>query len=373
LRHDGKFDRAVDVCPSLVSLSYGTMTAELSPIGQSGGVERLLVIGNYGNGNVGDDAILTQVAPEMLRRGVVTVLSRHPDRISALNPDVRSEAMVSTGAVRALVRADTVMIGGGGMFGRGLPPLVACLPFLLLAVSVVGKNVELRSIGAYPDMPGPVAWALRRLVCRARYVSARDTASVQALGGPDRVVLVRDPAWDLEPAGQEVVDQALAEAGVRLDRPCIAVSLKPGAGAERLQRCVDSVAEGLDRWADACGGQVVFMSFSDKGDYALGAELTDHDLGVRLRAGMTHGDSVRFIGPLHPAIMLGIVQHCCGVVAMRLHAQIFGLSVGRPVYGLSFEPKCDEFLSSVGIIPVRPEEVSADELGHWLTELAPSH
>ena len=47
---------------------------------------------------------------------------------------------------------------------------------------------------------------------------------------------------------------------------------------------------------------------------------------------------------------------------MRLHAQIFGLAVGRPVYGLSFEPKCDEFLSSVGVLPVRPEEVSADEL-----------
>ena len=95
--------------------------------------------------------------------------------------------MVSLAAVRALIASDTVVIGGGGMFGRGLPPLVACLPFVLLGASYLGKEIELRSVGAYPDMPAPVGWALRRVVRRARHTSARDTASVVALGGPDRV------------------------------------------------------------------------------------------------------------------------------------------------------------------------------------------
>jgi polysaccharide pyruvyl transferase WcaK-like protein len=333
---------------------------------------RLLMIGNYGNGNIGDDAILIQVAPKALQRGTVTVLSRNPERISSLVPEIDSASMVSARALVEFLRADTVVIGGGGMFGRGIPPLVACLPFVLLVAQVLGKDVELFSVGAYPDMPTLVAWALRRVVRRARHVSARDLASVEALGGPGHATLVRDPAWELEPAGREAVSAALSAAGVRADRPMIAVSLKPGAGADTDHRCLSRVAEGLDRWAEGNDCQILFLSFSDKGDYQLGHDVTDLDLGRSMRRIMVNGRCVRFVGPdLHPAVMLGVVRCCRGVVAMRLHAQIFAMAVDRPVYGLSFEAKCDEFLASVGVSVVRPDAVSVDDLGRWLERVAP--
>ncbi len=335
--------------------------------------EHVLLIGNYGNGNVGDDAILIQTAPLVLEHGTVTVLSRHPRRIADLAPELRAEQMVSVRALRAFFRADTVVIGGGGMFGRGLPPLVACLPFLLLVGQLLGKDVELRAVGAYPDMPGPVAWALRQVVRRARHASARDSASVDALGGPGLVTLVRDPAWDLEPAGPDLVDPVLAAAGVCGDCPLIAVSLKPGSADGVDRHCLEAMADGLDRWARRRECLFVFMCFSDKGDYQLGDALTDHDLGVMLQDRMVAGARVRFVGPgLHPSVMLGVVQRCTAMVAMRLHAQIFALAVDRPVYGLSFEPKTDELLASVGMAPVRPDQLSVDALERWLEQVAPS-
>ena len=251
---------------------------------------------------------------------------------------------------------------------------MACLPFVLLAATFIGKDVELRSVGAYPDMPAAVGWALRRVVRRSRHVSARDIASVQALGGLDHVTLVRDPAWELAPAAPDVVSAVLNDAGAREDRPTVAVSLKPGAGEHTDRRCVAAVAEGLDYWVAEHDGQILFLSFSDKGDYALGADLTDLDLGRTLQRSMAQGERVHFVGPgLHPAVMRGVVGRCSGVVAMRLHAQIFGMAAERPVYGLSFEVKCDEFLGSVGIRPVRPDAVSADDLGRWLDGLAERH
>jgi polysaccharide pyruvyl transferase WcaK-like protein len=346
-------------------------------VNSAGGVgrhrERVLLIGNYGNGNTGDDAILTRVAPQVQEYGDVTVLSRAPGRVSMLVPGINSVDMVSIRAVTGFLRSDAVVIGGGGMFGRGLPVLVACLPFVLLVALAMGKNVELRAVGAYPDMPGPVAWALRRVVRRARLVSARDNASVRALGGSEYVELVRDPAWELDPAPKDVVDSVLHSAGVRTsDRPLVAVSLKPGAGAEADRLCRLAVAGGLNRWAQGRECDVLFMCFSDKGDYQLGADLTDSDLGRQLQDQMASGPCVRFIGPdLHPSVMLGVIKRCSAVVAMRLHAQIFASSVDRPVYGLSFELKCDEFLDSVGISPIRPDEISADDFGNWLMEVAP--
>jgi len=330
------------------------------------------MIGNYGNGNTGDDAILLQVAPSALERGRVTVLSRNPERIARLVPEIHSVAMVSVRAFGEFLRADTVVIGGGGMFGRGIPPLVACLPFVLLVAELMGKDVELCSVGAYPDMPAAVAWALRRVARKARRVTARDMASVAALGGPAHATLVRDPAWELQPAAADAVRAALSAAGVRADRPMIAVSLKPGAGTNSDHLCLSGMAEGLDRWAQGKDCEILYLSFSDKGDYHLGASLTDLDLGRSLQEKMVNGHCVRFIGPdLHPAVMLGIVQCCRGVVAMRLHAQIFAMAVDRPVYGLSFEAKCDQFLDSMGVPPVRPDAVSGDDLGRWLEDVAP--
>jgi polysaccharide pyruvyl transferase WcaK-like protein len=336
------------------------------------GSERVLLIGNYGNGNIGDDAILIQMAPEALAHGPVTALSRHPRRVAVLVPDVEAASMVSLAALRAFVASDTVVIGGGGMFGRGLPPLVACLPFVLLAASHLGKQVELRSVGAYPDMPAPVGWALRKVVLRARHASARDAASVLALGGPHHVTLVRDPAWDLPTGDPEEVRSVLTGAGVGDGHALIAVSLKPGAGEPTVGRCVATVAAGLDRWAADHEATILFLSFSDKGDYQLGADLTDDHLGRQLMEAMVHRDRVRLVRPgLHPSVMRGIVERCDAVVAMRLHAQIFAAAAGRPVFGLSFEPKCDEFLASIGVAPVRPDRFSADELVRWLDGSVP--
>ena len=336
------------------------------------GSEGVLLIGNYGNGNIGDDAILIQLAPEALAHGPVTALSRHPQRVAALVPDVEATSMVSWAAVRAFAASDTVVIGGGGMFGRGLPPLVACLPFVLLAASHLGKEVELRSVGAYPDMPRPVGWALRKVVRRARYASARDAASVRALGGPGHVKLVRDPAWELPVADPKEVRSVLADAGVGDERTLIAVSLKPGAGEPAVGRCVATVAAGLDRWADHHAGTILFLSFSDKGDYQLGADLTDDHLGRELMDAMVHRDRVRLVRPgLHPTVMRGVIDRCAAVVAMRLHAQIFAAAAGRPVFGLSFEPKCDEFLASIGVAAIRPDHFSVEELAQWLDGSVP--
>jgi polysaccharide pyruvyl transferase WcaK-like protein len=334
--------------------------------------ERLLLIGNFGNGNVGDDAILLQASAAASAQGDVTILSRRPENTRKLVPEARSVTMVSGQALSAFFRTDVVVLGGGGIFGKGLPPLVSMLPFVLLMAEAMGKQVEIRSIGAYPDMPAPVAWALRRVVRHARFVSARDAASVQVLGGGS-VTLVKDPAWDLVPAEPHLVDATLSDAGVDGDRGMVAVSLKPTSRPVWDDRCLATMAQALDRWADSHGGEIVFMSFSDKGDYDLGDQVTDLLLGQRLQAGMRHGDRIRFVGPgLHPAVMLGVVQRCSAMVAMRLHAQIFAAVVDRPVFGLSFEPKSDEFLTSVGIVPVRPDAVTTDQLSSWLEGVAPA-
>jgi polysaccharide pyruvyl transferase WcaK-like protein len=349
-----------------VTLDGGTVPTGAEPARR----ERVLLIGNYGNGNIGDDAILTRMVPNAVGNARVTVLSRNPGKIAELVDGVTSVSMLSVRSLVAFSRADTVVIGGGGMFGRGLPPLVAILPFVLLVALAVGKQVELRSVGAYPEMPPLVGWALRRVVRRARHVSARDLASVNALGGPGVATLVRDPTWELEPAEPELVDAALGESGLAPDRPVIAIALKPCTRSEALEHCLSSLAEALNRWTDERPCELLVLSFSETSDHQFRNELTDLDVGIRLERMLTSGVHVRFVAPgLRPSVMLGVIGRSTAVIAMRLHAQIFATVSARPLFGLSFEQKCDEFLASVGVEPVRPDQVSPAELLRWLEQV----
>jgi polysaccharide pyruvyl transferase WcaK-like protein len=54
------------------------------------------------------------------------------------------------------------------------------------------------------------------------------------------------------------------------------------------------------------------------------------------------------------------------MISIRLHAQIFAWSTGRPLLGLSFEEKSDAFLESVGAERAELSELSPRPVIEWL-------
>ncbi|MDT5042918.1 MAG: hypothetical protein QOE51_3903, partial [Actinoplanes sp.] len=288
---------------------------------------------------------------------------------------VDAERTTSVAALRAFLRTDSIGIGGGGMFGLGLPPLVRLLPWVVLTAWLTGKEIYFLSLGAYQNTPWSTKLPLQLAARCAKAVTVRDPQSAATLStGLARGVVVEivpDPSLLVPAAGAAAVRDFLAPClGDAADRPLLVVNVKAMPDAALLDRTLDALADGLARWRATTDDPIVFLSMSAAGDYGLGAPSADHHLAQRVidEAGLA-GDAV-IVGPgLAPAVAKGICARATGVVAMRLHAQIFAGTTGTPLLGITFEAKSRLWLAETGAHEQPAETLTGDAVLDWLQTL----
>jgi polysaccharide pyruvyl transferase WcaK-like protein len=306
--------------------------------------QKVLIFGNYGNGNLGDEGILAGVLAAIKPVADVTVVSRAPKKLSDLH-NVKSVKMMSLRGAFALLRCDHVAIGGGGMFGNGINVMTSMLPVIALLAQKLGKQTVFLGTGAYSSSPSWVLRCLRTVGSRSLFVSARDLESAAVLAHGPTTVIVDDPAIGLPPAPAEVGRAALAEAGVRLDRPLLGLSLKPTLYPDRNDAQVAAAAAACDWWRENLDGDCVLLVLSGRGDN--GATVSDQTLLDAVAARTSVPDGIYRLGPnLRPEVMKAAIGQLQLVIGHRLHAQIYAWSMGVPVVGISYERKSDSFLEA---------------------------
>ncbi|MEX5297366.1 polysaccharide pyruvyl transferase family protein [Kocuria sp. CPCC 205292] len=321
------------------------------------GSPKICIIGNYGQGNVGDESLLAGTLSLINGRGDLTVLSKNPERVAALHK-VPAAAMKSFRGVWALLRSPVVIVGGGGMFGAGQPPLVSLLAFVLLIEATLGRRVGLIGIGVYPGVPGIVAWALRRLSSRASFVAIRDEASREVFSGAK---LCADLAFSVTPASRDELNRLRKTHGIAAEGLMV-MSLKPAPDIKLIQSQVEVACIAARAWLNAgMHHQLVFVCLSALGDFGWGRTHTDESMAaavINQVKGEVPSYSTRVVcitPELSPALAKALIGSADKVVGARYHAMVFGASMDRPTLGLVFEPKaqrfCDEYDISQFALP----------------------
>jgi phosphoheptose isomerase len=340
---------------------------------RAGGRVRVLALGNYGAGNTGDEAVLAGLAEWIALDADITVLSRDPRRVTRLH-GVQAARMTSLGALRALLATDVVAVGGGGMFGRGLPPLVAVLPaVLLVSQHVLRKRVVLMSLGVYPDTPATTRRMLQLVARSAVAVHLRDERSIATmkkgrLGRHVEAMLVGDPAVFMTPDSPERARDLLAQFGVRPGEKPLVLSVKPTPDPAANERVVAALAEVASWWSTSFGDPVVVVPLSAQGDYGLGVEHRDEVLGEQIRAAASHPDRVVVLpGRIKPRVAKALFGEASAVIGMRFHALVFSVCMRRPTLGLVFEHKAAAWLDQVGGDQIRVADANAGEMIGWLS------
>ncbi|GLW80841.1 polysaccharide pyruvyl transferase CsaB [Actinokineospora globicatena] len=297
-----------------------------------------MVVGNFGNGNTGDEALLARALTELGAETEVSVLSRNP-RLVEWTHGVAARPMTAVSFAAGLRWCDAVLVVGGGMFGSGLPPLVRLLPTVVEATHRAGRATFYLAVGVYPGTPKPV---LRRLRSAAMFgrLTVRDELSARTLGVP--VPVVGDLALDLPPAPRETAELALAGAGVDATSPLLLLSLKALPDANHMAALRDTCLEAAHRWRHL-GGEVAGLALSTHADYGLGLGHRDAALIADLGLGLP------VIGPqLPPALAKAVVGRASGVLGLRLHALVFAAGMGVPFAGFDWEEKSKAFLTEHG-------------------------
>ena len=278
---------------------------------------RVLVIGNFGNGNTGDEAMLARTLQELPEGREVKVVSRNPRMVEALH-HVPAVPMEGVAFVKALHWCDGIAVVGGGLFGTGASPLVKILPAIVWATTTRGRDIAYVAIGVYPGTPDRVLDLLRRSVRKPGRITVRDEVSAATLGDNIVAPVVGDLAMGLEPAPAAEAKRTLAAAGLDPTVPLLLVAPKALPNPILLDALQEAAEKLSRRWLER-GGAVAGLAIGTHADYGLGLARRDEvlieELGERL------GHEVPVLGPqLPPALAKAIVGEADALFGLRLHA-----------------------------------------------------
>jgi polysaccharide pyruvyl transferase CsaB len=335
--------------------------------------ERIFLVGYYGVDNLGDDAIFEAIERAARQLGVEIV------RFACRGPSDDPRAVPVRGFgiwryLRAIVEADRVVLGGGGI----LKDESLQLPLELLATAVVARllrrPVTLLAVGV-----GPLYTRLgRRLVAAVGRLAGtrtvRDEASRRLLTelGVSRVERVADPIFIGDETAAPAAgasgdgDQAAAAPGgearqLDADRPSrLVVAIRPwflderGVDGPRRSALRRAVAAAVQPLVDA-GWQVTFAGLHWPRDAEESRRLVE-------AAGWSSSVAVAE-GPLDWHGLGEVVADADLVIAMRYHAVAAAALADRRTIALAYESKVQSLAEDLGLHVVAVDD---PELAAWL-------
>ncbi|MCI8420382.1 MAG: polysaccharide pyruvyl transferase CsaB [Oscillospiraceae bacterium] len=313
----------------------------------------ILISGYYGFNNIGDESILRTVIDnlrEKLPDTDITVLSRDPASTEAKYGVKAAPRMSLWDILRCVWRCDLLLSGGGSLLqdatsGRSILYYL----FILRLAQLLGKRTFIYSQGIGPINSPRNRRLTAHVLRRASGIVVRDEASrdlLIAIGVPSGLVQVTaDPVIRVKKADTVLGLEILAREGCPRDPDKLTVGwaiksrkASPAFLAE-VERCILWLRE--EYGADAV--LIPFFQSEDIGVCEQAASELDGQAGCLRQKYLSEE-------------MLSIIGCMDVLVGVRLHSLIYAAVMGVPMLGISYDPKVDSFLSSIGQPTLCPVE-----------------
>jgi len=305
----------------------------------------ILISGYYGFNNIGDESILRTVIDnlrEKLPHVDITVLSQSPQQ-TAEKYTVKAAARMNLWEIlRSVRRCDMLLSGGGSLLQDATSSRsILYYLFILRLAQWMRKRTFIYSQGIGPISSPRNRRLTAKVLRRTDGIVVRDAKSrslLLELGVPDHLIHVTaDPVIRVKAPDTKLGEQILALEGCPRRSGQLTVgwairARKPDkAFLEEVKRCIIWLQE---TW----GAQSVLIPF-----------FYDEDLLVcESIAGSLDGQSGYLQNKHLSEETLSIIGCMDVLVGVRLHSLIYAAIMGTPMIGVSYDPKVDSFLSSIG-------------------------
>jgi N-acetylglucosaminyldiphosphoundecaprenol N-acetyl-beta-D-mannosaminyltransferase len=305
---------------------------------------KLLLVGYFGSGNIGDEAILSALVSAIKHdhpSAKITVLSEDPAETSSIYGVDSIRKFSFLRIINEVRNSDALIFGGGGLLqdSTSAKSLYYYL-FLIFLAKFFGRKVILLGQGIGPVRKRSL---LKRALANADLVAVRDEKSMKELAEigakPKKLALTADTAFLLPPPDKDKGKKTLDIDGIKkCKRHLIAFALRRSVDDRFSPINYKAIAEACDHLIKEKDSQVAFLIFKypddiDAAEKVMG--LMKYPAHILLRR-------------CAPAEMLDVISAFDGVVGMRLHSLIFASMAGIPSLGLSYDPKVESFQRSVG-------------------------
>lgn len=327
--------------------------------------KNILICGNYGAGNFGDELILKGLlkVAKTIPGFSVTVMSGN-ERETREWHGVETSPFVPSGvlswaknilngkalrALRAIWKSDLVIFGGGGLFSEKESRSISIWAAQVRAFRWFRKEVVIvgQSFGEIHDTGNRKT--IRKVVSGVRDLYVRDAASsenLKKLGVKRSIHVMHDSAlW--------LTDEDFKAPAVTQE-PYILLSLRewPGVDMAELLEKVDAMKYVIK---EALGVPVKFLSMQK------GAK-SDLELYARL-----HDRKMTYIEPTDLDTLWSTVKASEFVISMRLHGCILAVLAKRSLLAISYDAKVENLLSDLGMVGNVVK--MSDPLSAWLEQL----
>ena len=318
---------------------------------------KIVVSGYYGSKNGGDEAMLSAML-EVLREEVadlsVTVISLNPEYTKRRH-NVDAVPWLDIWSIIKKIRAADLLISGGGSLlqnvtsGRSLYYYLAIIFFALACK----RKVMLYAQGIGP-IRGMLAHKLMNLILnRVDLITVRDRGSLEELSRlkitcPE-IYCTADPVLAIKPVPLEFGEKILARHSITRNGKFIGVAIRHWIDWEHFQH---ELATALDKIAETTDAKIIFipMKFPEDIHAAQSTAALMKNCAV-LDEEFTTQEILSLVGCMD--ILIGV----------RLHALIFAGVMNVPMLGISYDPKIERFLDSIGEKPLGTlSDVTADKI-----------
>jgi len=306
------------------------------------------VLGSYGEGNVGDEAILDGILKEIRKLNADTqiiVFSHNPKETMELHEDVLAYPPLPAGvksfflqtlsgqlqrSMYALKSSKDIIIGGGGIFydhgfSTGKNP-VQVWHTRVNTIKRLGKEYRLYAVGVSALRNSASTKWMKDIAEGASQVDVRDAASknnLESIGVTRDIGIVDDPALQLEAPKHEMNSKKI---GISVRR----WYLNDPKKQEQLKKTLAELLEALA----SKQYQIVLIPFSIGND--------DDRTFMEEIISLTNTQAAISDQPHTVSSRMKEIASCDILIGMRLHSIIFAHLTGTPFIALGYAEKVNE-------------------------------
>ncbi|MGM9568341.1 MAG: polysaccharide pyruvyl transferase CsaB [Clostridia bacterium] len=306
---------------------------------------RVLISGYYGFNNIGDESILRTVLMN-LRENFddidITILSHNPQDTAEKYGVHAVERMSLPKVLKAIKDCDLLIFGGGSLLQDVTSnSSIFYYLFVIRMALLFRKKILLYSQGV-----GPIRSAFNRRLT-ARYlkkvdeIAVRDEASANLLrdiGVPgEKIAVTADPVMRIHRADPKEGKEIFRSIGLEKNpgRPIVGWSIK---SADLSSPFLEEIAKSIRWLEETYQVDSVLIPFHYEQDAAVVNKIAERlDRKVYCIREKYLSDEI-----------LSIIGNLDCLVGVRLHSLIFAAIMEVPSIGISYDPKVDAFMDSIG-------------------------
>lgn len=303
----------------------------------------IVVSGYYGFANAGDEAMLaamiealTDIEPNIN----ITVISGNPEDTRQRHGVAAVYRLNYPEIARVLAKSQLLISGGGSLLQDVTSDrsLYYYLSIMMLAKKM-GKPVMLYAQGIGPVRGALAQGAMRYIGNMVDLITVRDEGSYEELKRLKVTLppihITADPVLAMHPVDKLIGRSILKQYGQEGVAPLIGISVREWKDWGHFKQVI---AHAADRMIDELGAKVVFIPMQWPDDLGVSEKI----------AGRMKNKASVLPGEYTTGELLSLVGNLDMLIGIRLHALIFAAVMHVPMAGISYDPKIERFLETIG-------------------------